>query len=240
METYCVSCKKNTENENSSVRKTKHYYQIALFVARKNQLSLKIKNSKILVIFQMISLKWIKSLTNLYRLEKDLLPELHLKQPGFAYSACGRFTKNRGRIQKCRQSGNLKHLYRNELDKACFANDTAYSDNKDVVEIIMSDKILKDRTYKIATSYECDRCQRALASMVYKFFDKKKRLGASVNEELAEELHKPVIKNFKRRKVYARFKDSIRAADLAEMESLSSMNKNVNNEQGYQIRKLKW
>ena len=68
--------------------------------------------------------------------------------------------------------------------------------------------------------------------MVYKFFDKKTRLGASVNEELAEELHKPVIKKFKRKKVYARFKDSIRAANLAEMESLSSMNKNVNNEQG--------
>ena len=75
--------------------------------------------------------------------------------------------------------------------------------------------------------------------MVYKVFDKKTRLGASVNEELAEELHKPVIKKFKRRKVYARFKDSIRASDLAEMESLSSMNKNVNNEQRQQISKLK-
>ena len=49
----------------------------------------------------------------------------------------------------------------------------------------------------------------------------------SVSEQLAEELHKPVIKKFKRRKVYARFKDNIWAADLAEMESLSSKNKNV-------------
>ena len=49
----------------------------------------------------------------------------------------------------------------------------------------------------------------------------------SVNEQLAEELHKPVIKNFKRRKVYAKFKDNIWAADLAEMGSLSSKNKNV-------------
>ena len=43
-------------------------------------------------------------------------------------------------------------------------------------------------------------------------------MGISVNEQLAEELHKPVIKKFKRRKVYARFKDNIWVADLAEME----------------------
>ena len=63
--------------------------------------------------------------------------------------------------------------------------------------------------------------------MVYKFFDKKTGSGVSVNEQLAEELYKPVIKKFKRRKVYARFKDNIWAADLAEMGSLSSKNKNV-------------
>ena len=63
--------------------------------------------------------------------------------------------------------------------------------------------------------------------MVYKLFDKKTGFGASVNEQLAEELHKPVINKFKRRKVCARFKDNIWAADLAEMGSLSSKNKNV-------------
>ena len=69
--------------------------------------------------------------------------------------------------------------------------------------------------------------------MVYKFFDKKTALGAiatnkagvSLNEQLVEELHKPVTKKFKRRKVYARFKDNIQAADLPEMESLSSKTK---------------
>ena len=63
--------------------------------------------------------------------------------------------------------------------------------------------------------------------MVYDFLDKKTGSEISVNEELAEELRKPVIKNFKKRKVYARFKDNIWAADLAEMESLFSKNKNV-------------
>ena len=63
--------------------------------------------------------------------------------------------------------------------------------------------------------------------MVYKFFDKKTESGINVNEQLGEELHKPVIKNFKRRKVYARFKHNIWAANLAEMESFSSKNKNI-------------
>ena len=61
----------------------------------------------------------------------------------------------------------------------------------------------------------------------YQFLDKKTGSGVSLNEQLAEELHKPVNKKFKRRKVYARFKDNIWAADLAEMGSLSSKNKNV-------------
>ena len=63
--------------------------------------------------------------------------------------------------------------------------------------------------------------------MVSKLLNKKAGSGVSVNEQLAEELHKPVIKNFKRRKVYPKFKDNIWAADLAEMGSLSSKNKNV-------------
>ena len=56
--------------------------------------------------------------------------------------------------------------------------------------------------------------------MVYNFFDKKIGSGVSVNKQLVEELHKPVIKKFKRKKVYARFKDNIWASDLAEMGSL--------------------
>ena len=74
-------------------------------------------------------------------------PELHLKQLGFTYSACGPFTKHCERIQKFRETGNLKHLYRNELYKACFAHDAAYSDSKDLAKRTISDKILKDRAY---------------------------------------------------------------------------------------------
>ena len=68
---------------------------------------------------------------------------------------------------------------------------------------------------------------RALASIAYKFFDKKTGSGVSINEQLAKELHKPVIKKFKRRKVYARFEDNMLEVDFAEIKLLSSKNKNV-------------
>ena len=154
----------------------------------------------ILIISQRISLKWIKSLTNSYWLETNLCQN---------YSACGPSKKHRERIQKFIETVNLKHLYGNELDKACFAYDAAYSDSKDLAKRTISDKILKDRALEIARNCNYDGYQRALASMIYKFFDKKTGLRVSVNEQLAEELHKTVIKKFKRRKAYARFKDKI-------------------------------
>ena len=59
------------------------------------------------------------------------MPELHLKQPTLCYSACGPFSRRRERIKKFRETGNLKHLHRNELDKACFAYDAAYLDSSE-------------------------------------------------------------------------------------------------------------
>ena len=151
------------------------------------------------------------------------MQKLHWKHPRFTYRACGPFIKHPKRIQKFRERGNLKHLCRNKLDKACFAHDTAYSDSKDLTKKTISGKILKDRAYKIARNHKYDGFQRALASMVYKLFDKKTGSAFSVNEQLAKELHKPVIKKFKRRNVYP-IKDSSWAADLAEMGSLPSKN----------------
>ena len=68
------------------------------------------------------------------------MPELHFKQPGFTYSACGSFTKHRKRIQKFRETSNLKHLYRNEVDKACFAHTPASSDSKGLAKRTISDQ----------------------------------------------------------------------------------------------------
>ena len=62
------------------------------------------------------------------------MPELHLKQPGFTYSACGPFTKNKDRIQKSKETGDTSYIYKNELDKACFQHDMAYDDFKDLAK----------------------------------------------------------------------------------------------------------
>ena len=113
------------------------------------------------------------------------------------------------------------------MDKGCFVHDAAYSDSKDLAKRTISDKVLKERAYEIAKNPKHDGYRRALAMMVNKFFNKKTESGVSVNEEVDEELHKPVIKKLKKRRVYARFKDKIWAADLAEMISLSSKNQNV-------------
>ena len=60
------------------------------------------------------------------------MPEMDLRQSGFTYSAYGPFTKNRQRIQKFMQTGNPNFIYKNELDKACFQHDMAYSKHKDL------------------------------------------------------------------------------------------------------------
>ena len=96
------------------------------------------------------------------------MPELHLKQRGFTYSVCGPFTKHRERIQKYRETSNLKHLYRNELDKTCFAHDVVYSESKDSAKRTISDKILKDTASEIARNRRYDGYQRALAKIIYK------------------------------------------------------------------------
>ena len=76
-------------------------------------------------------------------------------------------TKYRERIQRFRETGDLKHLYRNELDEACFAHDAVYSNSKDWVKRTISDKILKDRAYQIDKNCNHDGYQRTLASMVF-------------------------------------------------------------------------
>ena len=133
------------------------------------------------------------------------MPEMHLRQPGFTYSACGPFTKNKERIQKFKETGDASYIYKNELDKACFQHDKAEGDFKE----------LPRRTaFNIAEYHKYDRYQRGLASMVYTFFDKNSKVGGvnialEFNEQLAEELHKPIM--------YSSFRDNIWGIDLADM-----------------------
>ena len=71
------------------------------------------------------------------------LPEIHLKQPGFTYIACGPFTKNKERIQQFKETGDTNYIYKNKLDKACFQHDMAYGDFKDLARRTASDKAFK-------------------------------------------------------------------------------------------------
>ena len=103
------------------------------------------------------------------------MPEMHLKQPGFTYSACGQFTKNNERVQRFKETGDTSYIYKNELDKACFQHDTAYEDFKDLAKRTIADKVLRDKAFKIASDQKYDGYQRRLVSMVYQFFDKNQK-----------------------------------------------------------------
>ena len=123
------------------------------------------------------------------------------------------------------QTGNTDFIYGNKLDKACFQHDMAYGKNgKNLVKRTQSDKVLKDKALKIASDPKYDGYERELASIVYKFFDKKSKgsgIGNEPNYQLANKLHKPVIRKLKKRKVYSYFRDTIWGTDLADMQSLS-------------------
>ena len=171
------------------------------------------------------------------------MPEMHLRQPQFTYSACGPFTKHKQRIQNFKETGDTNYIYKKELDKACFAHDAAYSDSKDLTKRTVADKILRDKAFNIAKDPKYDGYQRGLPSMVYKYFDskiawpEKKSKGGGAkhvntkltpqNQQLAKELDKPIIKKFVKRKVHAAFKDNIWGADLADMQLLSRYNKGI-------------
>ena len=100
------------------------------------------------------------------------MPEMHLQQPGFTYSACGPFTKNKERIQKFKETGDTSYIYKNELDKACFQHDMAYGDFKELERRTASEKNLRNKAFNIAKNPKYDGYQRELASMVYKFLIK--------------------------------------------------------------------
>ena len=98
------------------------------------------------------------------------MSEMHLKQPGFTYSACGPFTKTKERIQKFKEIGDTSYIYIDELDKACFQHDMAYGDFKYSAKRTASDEVLRDKTFNTAKTPKYDGYQRGLAFMVYKFF----------------------------------------------------------------------
>ena len=105
-----------------------------------------------------------------------------------------------------------------------------HGDSKNIKSKTASDKVLRDKEFNIAKNPKYDWYHRGLASIVYKFFDKKSKgsgvnIPSEFNEQLAEELHKPIMRKFEKRKVYSSFRDSICGANLADMQLISKFNK---------------
>lgn len=117
----------------------------------------------------------MNNIVNKFLLKGDnFMPELHLGQPGLGkYAACGPFTKPKNRISKCLEIGDLDYIYKNDLDEACFQHDITYGNYQDSPRRTKSDLVLRDNAYKIVYNRSKDIYQRGLATILYKFFDKK-------------------------------------------------------------------
>ena len=123
----------------------------------------------------------MNEIVNKFLLAGDkVMLEMHLKQPEFTYSVFGPFTKNNERIQKFKETVDTSYIYKNGLDKACFQHDMAYGDVKDIVRRTASDKVLRDKAFNTAKNPKYDRCQRGFAFMVYRFFDKRSKVGVLI------------------------------------------------------------
>ena len=179
----------------------------------------------------------MNEIVNKFLLEGDrFMPEMHLRQPtafskwGFTYRAWGPFTKSIERIQKLKETGDSRYIYQNELDKSCFEHNVPYGDFKNFHRRAASDKILCDKAFTIAKQLKYNGYQKSLTLMVYKFINEilcatraqsdnlatqNKFASGDIkneimsNQELGKELHKPVVKRLKKRKVHSFFIDNI-------------------------------
>ena len=160
------------------------------------------------------------------------MPEMHLRQPQFLIVLVDLLLDIKKELKNLNKLVIHVIFIEMNLIKACFQNDSAYADHKDLITRTEADKVLRDKAYDITSNPEYDGYQRGLASMVYKVFDKNS-MGSGVKKLkdssliLTDELHKSVIKKFNKRKVYSQFKDNIWGVDLADIQSLSKKNKGI-------------
>ena len=224
MKTYCGKGRKKNENLNSKIFKTKKVKILKKQGAKEllSSLGLKTWLSKIRLFGDIFF--WVykmNEIVNKFLLVDDkFMPEIQLKQAGCTYSASGPFTKNKEGREKIMQTGNTDFICRNELDKACFQNDMAYGKSKDLTKRTQSDKVLRDKAFKIASYSKYVDYQRGLASMVSKFFDKnssERGVATGPNYQLSNELHRQIIWKFKRWKVSLSFTNNIWSVDLGDM-----------------------
>ena len=144
------------------------------------------------------------------------MPEMHLSRTRFTYSASGPFTKKKERINKVKETRDFRYIHQNKPDKVCFQHDMAYRDFKDLNRRAGADKVFRNKAVNVAKDAKYDGYQRGIALIFYVFFNKKTS-GTGIkyipNKELAEELHKPIIRKFSKRKVHSPFIDNIWGAD---------------------------
>ena len=158
------------------------------------------------------------------------MPEMLLRQPGFKYNACGPFTENKERIHKFKETGYSKYIYQNEIDKAWFQNGMPYGDFKDLPRRTASGEGLPDKAFTSLKIRNMMDIKDLLLQWFITFFDRRSSGGDlktenMSNQELAKELHKPIIRKFEKRKVCSSFLDNIWGADLADMQLISKFNK---------------
>ena len=175
-ETYCLACRKYTKNNNHKVVRNKQNRLMiqsncatcdskkSRFIKKQqamgilSNLGIKTPLSKVIIkYFVLIYFKKMNNIINKFLLAGDkFMPEKHLRQPRFVYSACGPFTRHKERIKEFKRTDDTRYNYRNELDKACFQHDSAYADHKDVINRTEADKFLKDKAYDIVSNPEYD------------------------------------------------------------------------------------
>ena len=112
------------------------------------------------------------------------MSQVHLKQPGFTYSACGPFTKNKERIQKLKKTRDTNYIYKNELDKAYFQHGMAYGDFKELARRTAFNKILRGKSFNISKNPKYHGYQRSFAAMNYKLVIKSPQVAVLIRMQI--------------------------------------------------------
>ena len=127
-------------------------------------------------------------------------------------------------------TGNTDCIYKNDLARTCFQHDKAYGKYKDLIKRTQSGKVLRGKAFEIASNPKYDIYQKGLAAMVYRFFSKKSTgtgIKSMPKQQLANELHKTIIRKIKGKKMYSSFKDNIQGVDLTDIQLINKYNKEI-------------
>ena len=174
----------------------------------------------------------MNEIVNKFLLAGDkFMTKKHLREPRITYSTCEPFTKIKERIQKFTETGDSKYIYHNELDKAYFQHDMAYCVFKDLARRTASDKILCNKVFNMLKICNIMDINVDMPQWSINFLRKNCRSGIKTedisNQQLAEELHKPIIRKFNKREVKSPFTDNIWVEELPDMQLISKFNNRI-------------